>query len=482
MDRPVRWYDYITLNIYFLGLTFFSQANGLITPLLVAQFVGESQKATYFGTLRLWTLMTAVLMQSLWGFISDRSTFPWGRRRPFIALGSVAMIVFILLIGFLFAFEGLIGYILLFTLAIFLSASANAPQAAAQALIPDLVPENKRGAFSGVKAVLEIPLPVILISFTVGRLLSHRNTWGALGVVVALLAIVTIITMWAPEKQLAQRPGPLDWRPFLNLVSMTAVFTILILGLGWLVAFVGRVLGSLLPLNSLLLVMGALGLLAMATAVLGGVWSGVRIGLGEQAVHNPSFTWWVINRLAFLIGLINLSTFAVFYFQSRLGFSQMQAAGPASRLIYVVGVMIFLTALAGGWLTDRFGTRRILTASGLLATGGAVLILLTTNLTVISAGGAVIGLAAGMFYAANWALGTELVPRDQAARYLGISNLAGAGAGAIGAYIGGPIADLFTRLAPTNPGLGYVLLFAIYGLLFLLSVMALSQIKIPAVH
>ena len=37
--------------------------------------------------------------------------------------------------------------------------------------------------------------------------------------------------------------------------------------------------------------------------------------------------------------------------------------------------------------------------------------------------------------------------------------LAGAGAGAIGAYIGGPIADSF----------GYVFLFAIYGVLFLLS-------------
>lgn len=78
-----------------------------------------------------------------------------------------------------------------------------------------------------------------------------------------------------------------------------------------------------------------------------------------------------------------------------------------------------------------------------------------------------IGAAMGLFYSANWALGTEIVPQDRAGQFLGISNLAGAGAGAIGAYIGGPIAD-------AN---GYVLLFVIYGLMFLLSILALMGVK-----
>jgi MFS family permease len=82
-------------------------------------------------------------------------------------------------------------------------------------------------------------------------------------------------------------------------------------------------------------------------------------------------------------------------------------------------------------------------------------------------GGSLIGVAVGMFYTANWALGTEIVPRSQAGGYLGLSNLAGAGSGAIGAYIGGPIADR----------VGYVLLFAVYGALFLLSILALRGIK-----
>jgi MFS family permease len=101
-------------------------------------------------------------------------------------------------------------------------------------------------------------------------------------------------------------------------------------------------------------------------------------------------------------------------------------------------------------------------------------------LTVIYIGGLFIGAATGLFYTANWALGTELVPQGEAGRYLGISNLAGAGAGAVGAYIGGPIADFLTARVPSVPGLGYTLLFAIYGVLFLLSIVALAKVREPA--
>ena len=71
------------------------------------------------------------------------------------------------------------------------------------------------------------------------------------------------------------------------------------------------------------------------------------------------------------------------------------------------------------------------------------------------------------------------MPKAEAGRFLGISNLAGAGAGAVGAYIGGPIADYFTIHVPEAPGLGYVLLFGIYGVLFLFAILAAMLIKEP---
>ena len=113
---------------------------------------------------------------------------------------------------------------------------------------------------------------------------------------------------------------------------------------------------------------------------------------------------------------------------------------------------------------------------------GTLVIILAPNLALIYIGGVVVGAATGLFYTANWAFGTDLVPKGEAGRYLGISNLAGAGAGAVGAYIGGPIADFFTQTVPQVPGLGYVLLFAIYGVLFLFSVLAISRVRAPVVQ
>jgi MFS family permease len=483
MERPIRWYDYLTTNIYFFGLTTLSQTNGLVFPLLIQGFVGEAQKATYLGNLRLWSLMVALLMQALWGMLSDRSTNPFGRRRPFIVIGTLLDVVFIIGIALLTTAEGMGGYAALFVVAIFLQISSNMAHAAAQGLIPDRVPENLRGRFSGVKAILEIPLPVIMVALVIGNIVKGGNIPGALIFATWVLLITMGITLFVPEKRQEGTPAPLNWEPFLRLLAMTGLFTVIILGVGKITEWVSQAVQGIDSAALILAVMGLFGVASMLIAVGIGVYAGVWVSLGKEARQNKSFTWWVISRLAFLVGIVNLSTFAVFYFQNRLGYPGTEAAGPAAQLTQVVGVMIFLSALPSGWLADRFGHKRLLMVSGITAALGTLVVILTTNLTVIFMGGGLVGIAAGLFYSANWALGTSLAPKEQAARFLGLSNLAGAGAGAVGAYIGGPIADQVTAAAPDIPGAGYLLLFGIYLFLFLFSVAAITQVKVekPAV-
>lgn len=478
MARPLRWYDYITINIFFLGLTALSQTNGVVFPLLVQQFVGETQKGTYFGTIRLWTLMVALLTQALWGMLSDHTTLPWGRRRPYIFFGTIVVLLTIVAIGFSAGMEGMAGFTFFFAAALIMSVASNAGQAAQQALIPDLVPEGQRGRFSGVKAILEVPVPLILVSFTTARLISAGNLWGGLLTTMVVLALSMGIAMLIPERPLSERLERLNWVPFLRLLLMTALFTVIILGMGAAVRWLAGPLRAVSSLPVQIAAMGAAGVAAMAIAVALGVWLSVQVSIGRSAAAaNPSFTWWVINRLAFLVGVINLSGFAVYFLQGRLGLEREKAAGPAAILMLIVGVCILLAALPSGWLADRFGRKRLVAISGIIALAGTVVALLSPNLTILFVGGAIIGIGTGFFYAANWALGTELVPRAEAARYLGISNLAGAGAGAVGAYIGGPIADYFTANVPQSPGLGYVLLFGIYGVMFLVSIAALRGIR-----
>ena len=478
MNRAPRWYDYITMNIYWLGLsTLASTLTPLVFPLLVQGFVGEQAKGTFFGTLRLWSLMIALLSQALWGMLSDRNTSSWGRRRPFILAGTLADLAFIVAIGFSASLTGMTGYWFIFIMAILLQVSSNAAHGAQQGLIPDLVPEDKRGRFSSIKAMLEIPLPVILVAFTIGPLVGKGNIWAGILIAMAILALSMLLTMLVPEQPLTETPSKLNWTPFLRLLLMTGFFTAIIIGMGESVKGLGRLAEGVSSTSSLLLLIGGIGLAAMVIAVGLGVWTSIRISIGKAATTNPSFTWWVINRLAFLVGTTNLSSFAVYFLQGRLGYAEEKAAEPASQLMMVVGVFILISALSSGWLSDKFGHTRLVIFSGIAASLGTLIIILTTNLNVIYVGGCIIGVATGFFFTANWALGTELVPKQEAGRYLGISNLAGAGAGAVGAYIGGPIADFFTINVPEVPGLGYVLLFTIYGILFLLSAAALTRVK-----
>jgi MFS family permease len=479
IQRAIRWYDYVTINIYFLGLTMVSQTNGLVFPLLIQGFVGEAQKATFLGNMRLWTLMVALLMQALMGLFSDRSTLPWGRRRPFIFVGTVFNAVFLIAAGLTAGMSGMTGFYTLFAIAIMSQVSSNMAHSAQQGLIPDLVPENKRGKFSGIKAILEVPLPLILVSFTVGRVISAGNLMGGILIAVAVLLVAMLVTMFVPEKPLKTAPPPFNWAPIIRLGLMTVLFTVVILTMGFSVRQIGVwAADNITSTTSLFIIMGSSGLVAMLVAIAFGVYFSVRISIGEEGQQrNPSFTWWVINRLAFLVGAFNLSTFAVYFIQGRLGFVQEAAAGPAAILIMITGICILISALPSGWLADRFGRKPLIAISGIGAAIGTMIALSVPNLTVIYIGASLIGLATGFFFTANWALGTDIVPKEEAARYLGISNLAGAGAGAVGAYIGGPIADYFTAILPGSPGAGYILLFVIYGSLFLLSVLALFGIK-----
>ena len=469
MKRAMRWYDYFTINVYWFALTARAQTlTPLIVPLLVQQFVGEEAKGAYVGQIRLWALMVAILVQSIMGMLSDRSTHPWGRRRPFILVGALGLALVLVLVGFTTNLQGMTGYWVLFGLYILSMLASDTAHAATQGLIPDLVPKEKRGLASGIKAIMELPLPLIFVSLVIGGIVAAGNLWTAIIIVCVVILVCAAITMLVPEQAQEEAPFPLDWQPIVRLLLMVAVFTLLILGMGELVKIVLRLPLEVTSLASRLLV-GLAGLAGMLVAVGLGVWLSIRISIGEEAKENPSFTLWVVTRLAFLVPAINLAGFILYFLQERFAdLPGEKAAGPAATAVMLVGAFVFLTAIPSGWLADRVGKKPLVALAGLLAAAGTLVVLWTPSLATINAGACLIGAGLGFFYSANWALGTDIVPSEQAGRYLGLSNLAGAGAGAVGAYIGGPIADK----------MGYVLLFSIYAVLFLLSIVPLVGIKV----
>lgn len=468
MERQLRWYDYVTINIFWFGKTTRNQTlTTMLLPLLVQQFVGESYKGTYLGIIRLWALMLALLIQSLMGMVSDNSVLKLGRRRPFIIIGTIAEIIVLIFIGHITGEEGMTGYWLLFSLYLLSMVASDTGQGAVQGLIPDLVPDDKRGRISGMKALLELPIPLIFSSLVISKMVSIGNYWRALIFVIIILFLCMLLTMFVPEKSPIKNNNILDWRPFFRLILMTGVFTIIILSLGAIVKWMMGI--SIYYSNTTgQIIIGGIGLISMLIAIIFGVWICVNIGVGKNVLNHTSYIAWVINRLAFLVGATNISGFMIYFLQERFEYlAGNKAAGPASTLVMFVGLSILLATIPSGWLSDRFGQKLMIILSSVIAGLGTLVALMSPSLLIINIGGCLIGIGIGIFYTANWALGTKIVPKEEAGKYLGMSNIAGAGAGAIGAYIGGPIAD----------SLGYVPLFIIYGVLFVISAIALKQIK-----
>jgi MFS family permease len=215
----------------------------------------------------------------------------------------------------------------------------------------------------------------------------------------------------------------------------------------------------------------------MIVAVIAGVWIGAWATLGQDARRQSSFTWWMINRLMFLAAITSIQGYAPYFLMYAFDVNREQAASMTGNLITVVGIFTLLSALPSGWLADRFGPKRLVGLSGFLAAICGVLLLgiiWAPDINFIYVIGCILGVATGLFMTSNWALGTDLVPAAEAGRYLGISNLAGAGAGMVGTGFGGPIADYLNAYVP---GLGYFAIFACYAILFALSIASLAGIR-----
>lgn len=136
--------------------------------------------------------------------------------------------------------------------------------------------------FSAVKAIFEVPLPVILVSFTIATFIKDGNLWLGLITLMGFIAVSTALTLLVREEPLRETPPPLNWEPFLRLLAMTAAFTVVILGMGQVVSWLGAAFAGIRGPLGLSLLMGAAGLLAMAVASVLGVWVSVRLCVEPQ--------------------------------------------------------------------------------------------------------------------------------------------------------------------------------------------------------
>jgi MFS family permease len=475
--KRLHWYDYLTVNIFWLGLNIRNTALGSIfMPYLVSLFVPENIKNTALGGMRSAGLVIAMLVQPAAGMLSDRSTSRFGRRRPFILIGALFDCLFLAAIALSQTYWALLIAILL------IQFSSNISHGPLQALIPDLVPDDQRSHASAVKSIMEL-LPVVLVGLTIAKLVGAGHLDAAIFATGLSLLIVTLITLiFVKETPLKEKPNTPFWPPMMRVLGMLGGIAIGaaagLLGGGLVGGLAGLLTLTFTDKSTALSVgIGVGGAVAMLLAVVAGVWAGCLGTLGQAARKQPAFVWWIANRLMFLAAVTSLQGSIFYFVMFAFNLTGEQASSLTGTLTSVIGIFIIGTAIFSGWISNWVGRRRLVFISGIVAALGNVLLLTTIwvpQLGIVYAAGTIIGIATGLFMTANWALGTDLVPAGEAGRYLGISNLAGAGAGIVGAGIGGLVADAINHY---YLGLGYFAVFAAYAMLFAMSTVALRWVK-----
>jgi len=381
-SKPLGRFYYLKITVFGFALTALWQSLHTITlPVLLLDFVPESQKNTSLGILTLTGLLLAMFVQPLAGAVSDRSDFRWGRRRPFILLGGVLALLLIPGLGLAWS------YAAVFVVYCLLQIATNIAQGPYQAFIPELVPPDKRGRASGVKGLLEIVGGVSLVYISSVFMDKYAAGGGSylLWIVLGILVLVFLVTVSATV--------------FLVKESR--------LGAGHALVSLG---------------------LTMFSTFKKDIWK------------NSGFVWFLLSRLLIYMAFTTIQQFGLYYFRDVLGVDDPAATTFRFSLIAVTAMLVVVWP--AGYYSDRIGRRPFTAVAGLLGAAGIGVIALSPSVNSVLWAAGLIGVAMGIFNSSNWALATDFAPAGEEARYLGVANMATAG-GAVLARVIGPGIDFF---------------------------------------
>ncbi|HSF83871.1 MAG TPA: MFS transporter [Anaerolineales bacterium] len=292
-----------------------------------------------------------------------------------------------------------------------LQLSSNIAHGPAQGLLPDRVPEKQLGQASGIKNLMDM-LGLVISSLFMGRMLKPetRHPIGEVGFIAGVLVLGMLITIFGT------RETPTDSRDLQR------------------------------PLQS----------------------TSARIPLDLP----KSYLWLIVSRFLFLSAVYGIQTFAQYYIRDVLAVpNPIKLTGD---LLAAITLALIFFALLAGWLGDRIGHIFVLVAASMIGSFGCLLLLSARTPATLLLFGGIVGVGIGLFITANWALANKYAPPEAAGRFLGLTNLATAGAGVFG-RLEGPVIDFLNNLRPGN-WWGYSALFIFGAILMLVSAGFLRQV------
>jgi MFS family permease len=179
----------VRLSLYWLGLSsVFTALNIILGGRILFEGLGdEAMKATTLFILGFMGTIIAVLVQPTIGSISDYTISRWGRRKPYIFIGSTLDIVFLLGIASSNTVIAIAAFMAL------LQFSANFAQGPFQGYIPDLVPEKQVGLASALVGLFQVLGTAA--GFAIGAIAVQTNNFWLGTMALGVLEFVTMLAV-----------------------------------------------------------------------------------------------------------------------------------------------------------------------------------------------------------------------------------------------------------------------------------------------
>jgi MFS family permease len=413
---------YLGVSAYWFATSFKWFALLLVLlPGQVARIVPDGEKNTYWGMVFGIGALWAVVGPSLFGYISDRTLSRFGRRRPFIAVGAGLTVLALAVLSEANSLAFLIaGYLLL-------QISDDVGTGPYGAIVPELVPRERRGLASGMLSLGKLSAQV---AAGISIILLAQNITAMYAVVAVLNVACALATVWALRGEGIGVPEPSARRSFFA---------------AWATPWRSR---------DFRWVWASSFLMALA------------FYLVQPYLQN--FLRDVVGDFQILgldLGSTRTGT------EAERSTAAFQATAGLALLISLIGGLSAL--VAARWI-DRLGRKPVIAASGILIFAALVPFALSSSFGVIVALGAIFGVGYGVRLSAEWALISDVIPNaDEAGTQMGVWAATQSSvqifAGATGALI-----DMGNRM---GDGAGYRFAFLLAAVLFLTSTLAVRPVQ-----
>ena len=470
--RELSFWRLIAINVFKFGGdgVHWTPLNTVVLQVLAGVIVGKTQSPLVVSSATAAGALFAVIVPVLVGWLSDRTATRFGRRRPWIAIGTLFNLFGLGLMAGAGSVQALIGAYIVIQI------SNNGATAAYNAVIPDVVPENQHGRASGLlNAMSQLGTVVGLIILTIllgPGVLGSTRAGAVAGILVIAIFVAgsLIITLAAiPEAPIerVRRAARVHVEPRIALLA--AAFVVAIVAIETLL---------LATPSYWLLLVAAVAAVAIAVAVfIGAGVPAVREAVAPLRTHD--FFWVLATRFFNTFGIWTIAPYIAYFFRDVVGSKEYGFQASLWLLAVIGGGAV--PAVIGGFVSDSLGGRRkvfVYISSAIQSAVSAVLLFtLISNLPVLYVLGIVFGLGFGAYQAVDWALACDVLPdRDRsAAKDMALFHVSFTLPQVLAPALAGQL--LFRLNALYGNNFGYRIVFASAAIWFLFSLVFVRQIR-----